>query len=44
MKQVNMKKKQVEKIDLEELEDAEANSGLAEDEELPLRLEAGGGE
>lgn len=39
-----MKKKQVEKIDLEEAEEAEANSGLAEDMEVPLRLEAGGGE
>ena len=40
MKQVNMKKKQIEKIDLEEQEEADANAGLAEDAELPLRFVA----
>lgn len=42
MKQVNSKKKLVEKLELEAEAEAEKYAGLAEDEELPLRLQDGG--
>lgn len=42
MKQVNSKKKMVEKLDLEQDEENEKYAGLREDAELPLKLEDGG--
>ena len=42
MKQVNSKKKAVEKLDLEQEEEETKFAGLKEDAELPLKLESGG--
>ena len=42
MKQVNSKKKAVEKLDLEQDEEETKFAGLKEDAELPLKLESGG--